>query len=177
MAGVGKSTTGRRVAESLGRRFVDLDDAVEVAAGRTVAEIFRTAGEAGFREIESQVLSEVLGGLAPTVLATGGGAVLAPGNRALLGQRSTTVWLRAGVDELVARLTRSQVERPLLSGDVAANVAALDAVRRELYAEVADVMVDVDGLDRAEVVESVLDALATVESGVDGVVDGAEVPR
>lgn len=168
MAGVGKSTTGRRVAERLGRHFVDLDAAVEAASDRTVTEIFATEGERGFREVESRVLADLLAATRPSVVATGGGVILDGGNRDLLRRRATTVWLRAEVPELVGRLRHSRVDRPLLRGDVAVNVAALDSARRSYYAEVADLVVDVDGLDRSEVVESVL-------AGVDDVTDGAEL--
>lgn len=168
MAGVGKSTTGRRVAERLGRHFVDLDGAVEAASDRTVAEIFAAEGEPGFRQIESRVLAEVLAATRPSVVATGGGVILDSGNRDLLRRRATTVWLRAEVSELVGRLRHSRVDRPLLRGDVAVNVAALDSARRSYYAEVADLVVDVDGLDRSEVVESVL-------AGLDDVTHGAEL--
>lgn len=165
MAGVGKSTTGRRVAERLGMHFVDLDGAVEAASDRTVAEIFATEGESGFRQIESKVLAGVLAATRPSVVATGGGVILDRGNRDLLRLHATTVWLRAEVPELVGRLRHSRVDRPLLRGDLAANVASLDSARRPYYAEVADLVVDVDGLDRSEVVEAIV-------AGVD---DGAEL--
>lgn len=170
MAGVGKSTTGRRVAEALGRPFVDLDAAIEEASGRTVPEIFATDGEARFREHESEALAGVLAAAVPTVVATGGGVVLSAANRGLLAGHALTVWLRAEVGELISRLGRSRVDRPLLKGDLAANVTALDDARRGLYAEVADVVVDVDGLDRAEVVSAVLAAIL-------GSVGVAEAPR
>ena len=150
--------------------FVDLDAAVEAEAGRPVAEVFESDGEAGFRALESEALARVLATSVPTVVSTGGGAVLAAPNRELLGRVARTVWLRAEVGELIERLRRSRVDRPLLRGDLSASVVALDTARRSLYAEVADLAVDVDGLDRAEVVHSVLASL-------DGAAGAAGAPR
>jgi shikimate kinase len=94
LMGSGKSTVGRQLAERLGRSFIDTDAVVADRAGRTIAEIFQTDGEAAFRHMESQIIAEVTsaGG---AVIATGGGAVLSAENRALMRQDSLVVWLQA----------------------------------------------------------------------------------
>ena len=160
MAGVGKSTIARRVAARLGRDSVDLDAEIMTMSGSTVSEIFARGGETEFRAIEADALSDVLGRKDPVVIATGGGVVLTGENRRLLETHALTVWLRAELDVLVGRVERSAVARPLLGGDVAANMARLVAEREPLYAATADVVVDVGTLGIEDVVERVMEALS-----------------
>ena len=158
MAGAGKSTVARGVARRIGRARVDLDDEIVARRGTSVAEIFATLGEDGFRRLETEALREVLE-RPPAVIATGGGVVLAETNRALLAESATTVWLRAEESVLVERLRRSPVRRPLLTGDVATEVARLVAERDVLYRQCADQVVDVSDLSIDEVVSCVVEAL------------------
>jgi shikimate kinase len=139
--GAGKSTIGRRLAARFGLEFVDLDAEIERRAGASVNLIFEMAGEAGFRERESALLAEFAArdGL---VLATGGGAVLAAANRALLGQRGFVVYLKVGVAQQLARLARD-TGRPLLkTADRRQRLEALAAERGPLYREIADLEVE-----------------------------------
>src|SRR5688572_15024417 len=101
MMGAGKSAVGVRLAERLGRRFVDLDRAIEARAGATVAELFR-GGEEGFRALEARTLLELDGREA--VVATGGGAVLRPGNLEHMLSAGRVVYLRAEVATLLEHL-------------------------------------------------------------------------
>lgn len=159
MMGSGKSTIGKRVAKRLDRPFVDLDDAVEQRAGATVAEIFERDGEAAFRAAESRELSNALASPQPSVIATGGGAVLAAQNRAAITSGAFTVWLRAEPTVLSGRV-RGGNERPLLrGGSTARTMAALLTEREPLYREVADEIVDVDTMSRERVVNRVVAAL------------------
>jgi shikimate kinase len=89
--GSGKSTVGRRLAERLGMDFVDLDDDIEAAAGRRIAEIFSQDGEGAFRDAEHAALAARVG--QPVVLALGGGAFTFARNRELLAGAGTSVWL------------------------------------------------------------------------------------
>ena len=141
MMGVGKSTVGRRVAEELGRPFSDSDAVIEARTGRTVAEIFAHEGEPAFRSLETEVLAAVLDDPTPTVVAAAGGVVLDPGNRAALRRAGTVVWLQAPVGLLVERVAGS-THRPALEADPAGTLARLAEGREELYAEVADLVVD-----------------------------------
>src|SRR5690606_31582620 len=110
--GAGKSAIGRRLAERLGLPFADVDEDIEAATGASIPVIFDCEGEAGFRARERSTLAARLAGEA-LVLATGGGAVLDPGNRRLLRERGYVVWLRSRVETQLERLGRCG-NRPLL---------------------------------------------------------------
>ncbi len=163
MMGAGKSTVGRELAARLGWRYLDSDAMVEAATGSTVAELFATRGEETFRAEESRVLAEALASDGPAVVSAAGGAVLAPANRTLLSSSGPVVWLRAEPSTLAARVGDG-TDRPLLRGDPVGRLAELDAARRPLYDEVADVVVDVDDLDPSTVVDRILAATATARS-------------
>ncbi len=155
--GVGKSTVGRRLAQRLGLPFADADAEIETAASMSVADIFARFGEVEFRAGEARVMRRMLEG-PPIVLATGGGAMLNAGTRALLKSRATTVWLRAELPVVAARVQRRDT-RPLLRGkDPLATLTAMAEARYPLYAE-ADVTVDVGTGAHAQAVEAILKAL------------------
>src|SRR4051812_41592085 len=99
--GTGKSTVGRLVAARLGWAFVDADERLEGVAGRSVSELFAVEGEPAFRDRESVVLAE-LSQREKAVVATGGGVVLRPANRALLAT-GFVVWLTASPDAIWQR--------------------------------------------------------------------------
>lgn len=158
LMGVGKSTVGRRLAQRVDLPFVDGDEAIEAAARMTVSDIFGQLGEAEFRAGEARVMRRLLDG-PPIVLATGGGAVLNAGTRALMKERATTVWLRAELPVVAARVQRRDT-RPLLRGkDPLEALSAMAEVRYPVYAEAADVTVDVGSGAHAQAVEAILTAL------------------
>ena len=143
LSGSGKSSIGRRIAAQLGWHFRDSDDEIEQRAGRTVREIFATDGEPAFRELEADVMADLLAGSDRTVIAAGGGAVVTESTRKLLGQPDVfVVWLTASPEFLASR-TSKKPHRPLLDGDPAAALAGLLADRQAWYEEVADVTYDV----------------------------------
>ena len=160
MAGVGKSAVAIRLASRLHRRFVDLDQLVSERVGRPVEEIFRSAGEAAFREAERDALLTLLRDGDPAVIATGGGVVVRADNRADLVAGARCVWLDASREELIARLSLSPGRRPLIGEDIGASVDALVAQRTAWYAEVAAVRVDTTGAGISDVVDRVLSALS-----------------
>ncbi|WP_436796198.1 shikimate kinase [Actinospongicola halichondriae] len=153
----GKSTVGRLVAASLGRRLVDSDDQVEAMAGRTVREIWRTDGEAAFRLLETAALTEALADTTPSVIAAAGGVVLAEENRLLLSaDHVEVVWLRARPATLVERVrSAGDGHRPLLDDDPAGMLVRMEADRRSLYESVADRVLDVDDRSPAEVARAI----------------------
>lgn len=157
--GAGKTTTGQAVAERLGWDFLDSDRQVEARAGRTVEEIWKAEGEAGFRNLETLALAEALVGTVdrPAVIAAAGGVVLDPRNRALLDAHPPVVWLRGSLDTLTVRVGVG-AGRPLLAGGPREALARLMAERYPLYEQVADAVIDIDALDVSEVVDKVLEA-------------------
>ena len=138
--GAGKSSIGRRLAEHFDMPCIDLDAAVEERTGATVATIFEIEGEAGFRRRESELLAE-LAARNGIVLATGGGAVLEPQNRARLRERGFVVWLQTSIEQQLARLVRDR-QRPLLDApDRRARLEQLARARDPVYRELADLVV------------------------------------
>lgn len=159
LSGSGKSTAAPLIAARTGRVAVDLDRVVAERAGSSVEQIFAEPdGEARFRTLEHEALIDALGGSA-AVIATGGGVVLDPENRAELRRDATVVWLRAHPTRLAARLSDTAEARPLLDGDVEFALQRLSAERAALYDEVADVVIDVDGIDPISVAEEIVERL------------------
>jgi shikimate kinase len=157
MMGAGKSAVGRPLARALGYRFIDADTSLEQAAGATIPEIFKEAGEEGFRALESAVLDQ-LAAWHSLVVATGGGVVTRPVNWGHLHQ-GVVIWLDAPEDVLLARLEADPTPRPLLADpDPAGRLRQLLAERRPLYAQ-ADLHI-LQGIESPEgVAAQVLEAL------------------
>ena len=157
MMGVGKSTVGKKLADSLSAPFVDSDDEIERAAGLSVHEIFRMHGEPEFRRGERRVIERLLNG-PPIVLATGGGAYMDPDTRALLKQTATTIWLRADLDLIWKRVNRRDT-RPLLKQENPKQVLAdLLAARAPIYAE-ADFAIDSGDGPASDAVKAIREAM------------------
>lgn len=138
LMGAGKSTVGQLLAKELGYRFFDTDVLIEQVAGQTIREIFDREGEAGFRQLETQVLAQ-LSAYKNLAIATGGGIVLRPENWSYL-QHGIVVWLDVPVEQLYERL-KEDTTRPLLQDtDPALKLQTLLEQRRSLYAQ-ADVRI------------------------------------
>lgn len=130
--GSGKSVVGQALAAQLKREFVDCDALIEMRVGQPIVQIFAEQGEAGFRQIESNLCAE-LAARSNLIIALGGGALLNPANRAALERTGPLFCLRAEPQELLARL-RAESHRPLLAGDdPEAKLFALLETRRALY--------------------------------------------
>lgn len=132
MPGCGKTTVGRELAQLSGKPLVDLDEEIVRRAGRSIPDIFREEGEEAFRDLESQVLAQVCA-RSGQIVATGGGAVLREDNRAALRRTGWVYWLRRDLDLL------PRDGRPLSQ---AGNLAEMYRVRKPLYNETADVVID-----------------------------------
>ncbi len=157
LMGAGKSTVGRRLATRLELPFVDADSEIEAAAGCTIPEIFERHGEAEFRAGERRVIARLLRGR-PKVLATGGGAFMDPDTRQRIKSRAVSVWLRADIELLMARVARRD-NRPLLKqGDPRQIMERLMAERYPVYAE-ADITVESNEGPHDAIVERIIDAL------------------
>jgi shikimate kinase len=140
LMGCGKSAIGRRLAVKLALPFVDADEEIEKAAGKSVEDIFADHGEPYFREGERKVLSRLLRS-GPQVLATGGGAFMNEETRAAIAEHGISVWLRAELPLLVRRVGK-RGNRPLLKGgDPEAVLQNLMTTRYPVYAQ-ADLTIE-----------------------------------
>jgi shikimate kinase len=158
MMGSGKSSVGALLARRLGWRFLDLDAEVERSVGKSVADIFADGGEASFRAHERRFVASAATGDTPAVVAVGGGAVTDSDNRRRMSKSGTVIWMRARDDTLIERVATG-TGRPLLAGDPSEALRRLHSRRRPLYAEVSDIVIDVDGLSQPEVADRMLAAL------------------
>jgi len=159
LMGVGKTSIGRRLAQRLDLPFVDADAEIEAAAGASIEEIFQRHGEAAFRDGERRVMARLLDA-PPHVIATGGGTFIDRSTRALLRAAAITVWLRADLELMLARVSRRD-NRPLLKNvDRRAVLERLIAERYPVYAEADLTIESIDGPPDATV-ERVLAALAS----------------
>ncbi len=160
--GAGKSSVGRRLASVLGLDFVDMDELIEEREGRSIADIFEVSGEPYFRGLEEQLVKSITSSMKGVVLSTGGGIVISPSNRELLGGWGTVVSLSAGVEEIIKRVGGA-LERPLIDGaDIRGSIEERLSERRDLYAT-ADHTVVTDGKGIDEVVEDILALVKTRE--------------
>lgn len=158
LMGVGKSTVGRRLARRLGLPFVDSDEEIERAADHGISEIFDRFGEAGFRDGERRVLRRLIEG-ERKVIATGGGAFMDAGTRALILDRCVAIWLEAEIETLAERVAR-RGNRPLLAGkDPLSLLRELAEVRGPVYAE-AHLRVRSETGPHERTVERIVEALA-----------------
>lgn len=112
MMGSGKTSVGRPLSARLGLDFADADAEIEAAHRMTIPEIFARHGEPYFRDGERRVLARLLAE-GPKVVATGGGAFMNSGTRALIAEQGVSIWLKADFDALIRRVRRG-ANRPLL---------------------------------------------------------------
>lgn len=158
MPGAGKTTVGKALAKQLSLRFVDADKELVAKMGVSIATIFEIEGEAGFRVREAELVSQLVRERGIT-LATGGGVILDPTNRALLREHGAVVYLQAGLAELRER-TRRDTKRPLLQGDdPEAVLNALMKIREPLYNEVAHIVVNASRENIGKLAGQIIDEL------------------
>ena len=148
MPGCGKSTIGKKLADALGKEFVDADQVLEAHFGRPITEIIPQDGETAFRAMETEIL-EILGKKSGLVIATGGGCVTQPRNYPLLHQNGMIFWLKRDLQKLPTH------GRPLSQNN---KLSELYKVRKPLYQAFADVTIDNDG-DTSQTIHQILEAL------------------
>lgn len=158
LMGVGKSSVGRRLANTLGLSFRDADTEVETSAGRSIPDIFSELGEAEFRTGERKVIARLLDE-PPHVLATGGGAFMDPRTRELIKAKAVSVWLKTDLEVLARRIGRKDT-RPLLIGKDPMEVLKAHAeARYPTYAQ-ADITVETGDAAHHVSVDQLLRALS-----------------
>ena len=157
MMGAGKSSIGRRLAQALGMGFADSDDEIEKAANLTIPEMFERHGEAFFRDGEHRVIARLLGE-GGKVLALGGGAFEDPQTRADVARHGLSLWLKADLPTMMARVRR-RANRPLLqTADPEGTMARLLELRAPNYALADLTVTSLDGA-HGDVVANCLEAL------------------
>jgi shikimate kinase len=157
MMGAGKTSLGRRLSAKLEVPFRDADHEIEAAAGLTVSEIFEKFGEPYFRDGERRVIARLLGE-PPHVLATGGGAFMDEATRAAMKQMALSVWLKAPVHILLARVKKRDTRPLLRNGDPKETIEKLLAVREPFYAQ-ADITLECSDESQQGPLEQILAAL------------------
>jgi shikimate kinase len=156
--GSGKSAVGKYLSRLVRAPFFDSDSEIERRTGVDIPYIFEKEGETGFRQRERETL-DALTADGPMVLATGGGAVLLPENRAYLSERGCVVYLKTSVAQQVYRVKHAR-NRPLLNNvDPGEKLEQLMRVRAPIYEALADVTVSTDGRRVRTVAEEILRAL------------------
>ncbi|MUT66769.1 AAA family ATPase [Paenibacillus sp. NEAU-GSW1] len=152
--GTGKSTVSRLLADKLGWLRFDSDEEIERSEGRKISSIFQSEGEQAFRQIESSVLAKLLDADNNAVIATGGGAVLLERNRDAMLSHSSVIALMADAEHIIERV-KSDTSRPLLKGDVAANVRRILDERKHAY-DFAHLKLDTNALSAVEAAEAII---------------------
>lgn len=159
LMGSGKTTVGRQLARMLDKQFFDSDHEIEARTGVRITDIFDIEGEAGFRVREKNMIAE-LSQHRNIILATGGGAILDPDNRAQLQNNGTIVYLHGKVADLLRR-TQYDRNRPLLQNDHRqATLEHLFLVRDPIYREIADLIVDTSARDCSHLAQDILQKLS-----------------
>ena len=160
MPGAGKTSVGRQLARRMQRTFIDADHEIEARTGVGIPLIFDIEGEQGFRDRESKVIAE-LAHESDLVVATGGGVVLRPENRAALKQGGMVIYLHA-TPRLLFERTRLDPHRPLLQvADPMRKIEELFAQRDPLYREVADIVINSVGGSISHLVKQIAGAIST----------------
>lgn len=160
LMGSGKSSVGRRLANSLNMKFYDTDELVASEAGKTVRDLF-AEGEAVFRAHERRALVDALGKASrgSGVIATGGGVVTVDENCADIRKvASMVVWLDADLDELVAR-TANGSHRPLLDGGARGTLEEMQRTRMTSYESLATVRIATKGRSIASITDQITSAV------------------
>ena len=146
--GAGKST----IARGLDPDFVDMDALLENRLGMPIALFFEEKGEAAFRQVESEILADLL--QTDQVVSTGGGVVISPRNRALLKQNPDNIYLKADFEILYQRISADEDnQRPLFLKNSKEDLAVIFNERQAWYEEVASKVIDVSKLSPEEIIE------------------------
>ena len=154
--GAGKSTVGKKLAESCGCTFIDTDEWIEKEQNRKISDIFEKDGEKAFRDMETDLLKRLQDSEEEFILSIGGGMPVREENRELLRNLGTVVYLRTTKEEIIRRVS-GDVNRPLLQGGaLEEKVTALMNAREHIYQETAHREVLTDGKNPTELVDEIM---------------------
>ena len=146
--GAGKCT----IARGLDPDFVDMDTLIEERLGMPIARFFEEKGEVAFRQVEEEVLADLL--KTDQVVSTGGGVVISQKNRALLKQNPDNIYLKADFETLYQRISADKDnQRPLFLNNSKEDLAAIFNERQAWYEEVASKVIDVSKLSPEKIIE------------------------
>ncbi len=160
--GAGKSTIGLLLSKELNSPFYDIDKVIEERAGANIPWIFDIEGEAGFRLREEQTIAEVTL-RSPSIIATGGGAVLNAKNRENLSARGIVIYLQTTVQQQLERTAKDK-NRPLLQADSPRDVLTKLMIQREpFYDQVSDFTISTDKRHPKSVVTEIVKKLQKIE--------------
>lgn len=153
--GSGKTTVGIRLSYRLRRVVEDTDKLIEKKMGRSISDIFSVEGEAYFRELETEMLKDLADYNTEKIISVGGGTPVREVNRSLLQELGTVVYLRIRPETVYNRLKRDTT-RPLLQGDnPRERIKTLLTSRKEAYESCADLIIDVDELEVADILDKI----------------------
>ena len=157
MMGSGKSQTGPDLAKLLNYAFVDIDDVIEKASKQSIADIFKKDGEKGFRDLEKQVLKEIIQHHS-LVIATGGGLVTVRENWGILHQ-GIVIWLDLDLKRSIKRIQNDDKKRPLLDNDdLSKTFSQLYESRKPMYLE-SDLRIQIEDQSPYEVAAMIAENL------------------
>ena len=156
--GSGKTSVGEQLGKLMKYQFTDTDRMIERKAGNTIKDIFRLYGEEEFRNMETELLLELLSGMERTVLSTGGGLALREQNSRILKELGYVVFLKASRTTILKRL-KNDLTRPLLQGDdLVSKVDRMLEIRTPIYEKAAHKMIITDGKRVQDIAHLIMEA-------------------
>ncbi len=161
----GKSILGEKLAKTLKRKFIDLDDYIADCENLSISELFSQKGEAFFRGKEFKYLKELLNKDTSFILSLGGGTPIIDGAMALINEKSLSIYLKANTQTLYNRLAPETTERPLLTHittDFLKDYISMHLSKREISYKKADITVAVDDLTTEEIVGNILKSIDVI---------------
>lgn len=170
--GCGKSCIGRELQKITGWALIDLDQLIETQQGRSIRQIFSEHGEAEFRRIEAEALSQVLKEHAdeelPMILSLGGGALTTPESASLIHEKTLCIYLKAGMETLVYNLTNWPGDRPILGEHpdedaLRRRITELMNNRASVYEQTSHISIGLDGKSYSSVAEEIVCAVSRLK--------------
>lgn len=164
MSGVGKTTIGEALSKATDRKFVDIDNIIEIKTKMSIENIFSLYGEVHFRKLESDIVEQFYQ-YENLIISTGGGIVLDSDNVKRLRANGIIVLLEGSIDYIINNIKKSKTKRPLLSGeDIQEKLKSMHNNRKSLYLSAADFIVLVDNRSVDEIVYEILERYVKINS-------------